>query len=73
MFWTKLKDNFTKHKLISYVTRRINQRSFWVGVGLAVSAAAILPSPWNFISFGAGVIGSLVPESKDKDNAINIE
>lgn len=53
-------------KLITYVKTRLNQRSFWVGVGLAVSAAAVLPKPWNILSFVAGVIGSLVPDGTMK-------
>lgn len=54
-------------KLKSYVKTRLNERSFWVGVGLAISAAAILPSPWNVLSFIAGTIGSLVPDGNVKD------
>lgn len=48
--------------------KRLLERSFWVGVGLAVAAAAVLPSPWNIMSFVAGVIGALVPDGKITDN-----
>lgn len=54
-------------KLKNYVQKRLNERSFWVGVGLAVSAAGLLPSPWNILSFIAGVIGSLVPDGNIQD------
>lgn len=47
-----------------YLCERLNERSFWVGVGIAVSAAAVLPEPWNYISFTVGVIGSLVKDGK---------
>lgn len=48
----------------NYVKARVIERSFWVGVGLAAAAAAVLPYPWNYISMVAGVIGALVPDGK---------
>jgi hypothetical protein len=54
-------------KFKNYIFKRLNERSFWIGVGLAVSAAAILPAPWSYLSFVAGVIGSLVPDGKMTD------
>ena len=45
-----------------YVLKRIEERSFWIGVSLAVSAASVLPDPWSYISFVAGVLGSLIPD-----------
>lgn len=47
-----------------YVLNRLKERSFWIGVGLAVGAAAALPAPWGVISFIVGFIGSLVPDGK---------
>ena len=49
---------------VHYLRSRLEERSFWVGMGLAVTAAAALPSPWNYLSFVAGAIGSLVPDAK---------
>lgn len=51
-------------KLKNYILSRLEERSFWIGVGLAVSAAALLPDPWSYVSFGVGVVGSLVPDGK---------
>jgi hypothetical protein len=51
--WTLLK---------TFVLNRFKERSFWVGMGLAAAAAAVLPFPWNIISFVSGTIGSSVPD-----------
>lgn len=48
----------------NYILNRLEERSFWIGVGLAVSAAAVLPDPWSYVSFVVGVMGSLVPDGK---------
>lgn len=47
-----------------YVINRLKERSFWIGLGLAASAAAVLPYPWNVLSFVAGFMGSLVPDGR---------
>lgn len=47
-----------------YVLNRLKERSFWIGIGLACTAAAALPTPWNYLSFLAGAIGALVPDGK---------
>lgn len=47
-----------------YILKRLNEHSFWVGVGLAVTASMTLPTPWNWISLVAGIAGSLVPDGK---------
>lgn len=51
-------------QLKAYITARSRERSTWVGISIAVSAAAMLPSPWNILSFIVGVIGSLVPDGE---------
>lgn len=51
-------------KVKDYIFNRLRERSFWIGVGLAVSAAAVLPYPWSVLSFVAGFIGSLVPDAR---------
>ncbi len=50
--------------MMNYVRGRINERSFWIGVGTAVTAASVLPGPWNWIALGVGVMASLVPDGK---------
>lgn len=47
-----------------YIINRLKERSFWIGIGLAASAAAVLPYPWNMISFVTGLMGSLVPDGR---------
>lgn len=47
-----------------YLCRRFNERSFWVGIGTACAAAAVLPAPWSYVSFAVGTIASLVPDGK---------
>ncbi|MGN6270853.1 MAG: hypothetical protein ACTHM0_13295 [Sphingomonas sp.] len=49
-------------KMREYLGRRLNQRSFWIGVSTAIAAAAVLPSPWCYISFVVGTMASLVPD-----------
>lgn len=51
-------------KAIGWIKARLGERSTWVGIGMAVSAAAVLPWPWSGLSFGAGVIASMVPDNK---------
>lgn len=49
---------------IGYVKARLGERSTWVGVGVACGAAAALAYPWNVISFGVGVVASMIPDGK---------
>ena len=55
--------------LKNYIVRRLNERSFWIGVGTAVAAAAALPEPWGWIALGVGTMASLVPDGKISDGA----
>lgn len=50
--------------VLAYLKARLGERSTWVGIGIAVGAAAALPAPWNAISFGVGTIASLIPDAK---------
>lgn len=47
---------------VSYLRARLDERSTWLLIGAAVTAAAALSWPWNAISFAVGVIGALVPD-----------
>lgn len=51
-------------KALGYLKARLGERSTWVGVGVACGAAAALSTPWNAISFGVGVIASMIPDGK---------
>jgi hypothetical protein len=48
---------------LTYIRRRLDERSTWLLIGASVTAAAALDWPWNLISFVVGVIGALVPDS----------
>jgi len=49
---------------LGFLKARIGERSTWVGIGVAAGAAAVLPTPWNAISFGVGTIAALIPDAK---------
>ena len=51
---------------IAYLRARLDERSTWLLIGAAVTAAAALKWPWNVISFAVGVIGALVPDGAVK-------
>ncbi|MBD3762574.1 hypothetical protein [Rhizorhabdus sp.] len=48
-----------------YIKKRLNERSTWAAIGVAVTAGAALSTPYSWIVIGAGVIGVLIP-SPDK-------
>jgi hypothetical protein len=54
---------------ISYIRARLDERSTWLLIGAAVTAAAGLEWPWNAIMFAVGVVGALVPDSAVKPGA----
>lgn len=56
-------------KLRRYINKRLSERSFWIGVGLATGSAALLPDPWNYVSFIVGTMAALVPDGKVDINA----
>lgn len=49
-------------KVIEYIKARLKEHSTYVGLSLAITAAAALPYPWNVFSFLAGFIGSMFPD-----------
>jgi hypothetical protein len=48
---------------LTYIERRITERSFWSDVIASVSAAALLPKPWNYYVAAAAFLKSLVPDA----------
>lgn len=52
----------------AYLKRRLAERTTWAAIGLAVTGAAALPSPYSWIVIAVGVIGVLVPSPGSKDN-----
>lgn len=53
-------------KIKAYLCRRFEERSFWVGIGTALSGVAVLPvdTGWKVAIGAAGIIASLVPDGK---------
>lgn len=49
-------------KLLQYIERRLGERSFWGDVAVAVTAAALLPKPWNIVFVVLSAIKALVPD-----------
>ncbi|MCZ4343144.1 hypothetical protein O4H52_16115 [Sphingomonadaceae bacterium G21617-S1] len=47
--------------MIRYLRRRIEERSTWAAIGVAVTAGAALSAPYSWIVIIAGVIGVLLP------------
>lgn len=52
---------FAGLKLASYVKARLAERATWAAIALAVTGAAALVVPWNYVFIVVGVIGALVP------------
>ena len=47
--------------LISYLKRRLDERSTWFAIGVGITGAAALSSPWSYLFVGCAIIGALVP------------
>ena len=54
--------------MIDYLKQRLEERSTWAAIGVAVTAGAALASPYSWIVIGAGVVGCLVPSPGKKDD-----
>ena len=54
-------------KLLRYLKARLCERSTWAAIGLGVSGAAALETPWSYVFVAVGVIGALVPTTKEGD------
>ena len=51
---------------MSYVRRRLNERSTWMLIGAGVGGAAALVSPWSYIAAIVGIIAAMVPDGAVK-------
>jgi hypothetical protein len=47
---------------ISYLRKRLDERSTWLLIGAGVTAAAALKWPWDLVAFVVATIGALVPD-----------
>lgn len=48
---------------VQYVKNRMNEKSTWGSIGVAVVGANALAPPWSYLFILIGVIGTLVPTS----------
>lgn len=51
-------------KALRWLRSRLQERSTFVGIGMAISGAAVLPSPFSWLSLVCGTLGALVPDGK---------
>lgn len=47
---------------MTYLRKRLNERSTWLLIGAGVTAASALPAPWSFASMAVAVVAALVPD-----------
>lgn len=47
--------------MIRYLRKRLGERTTWAAIGVAVPAAAMLASPWSYISIAIAAIVALLP------------
>ena len=47
--------------MIGYLRDRLEERTTWAAIGIAVTGAAALSAPYSYIALGVGVVGALVP------------
>lgn len=46
---------------MSYIKRRLSEKSTWIAIGAGIPAAAILPSPWSAVMVIVTIVGVLAP------------
>lgn len=51
---------------MEYLRRRLNERSTWLLIGAAITAASALPWPWSVFSCVVGVVGAMIPDGPVK-------
>ncbi len=52
---------------LSYLRRRLSEKSTYAGIALAVTGAAALSAPFSWIVIGLGVCGVLAPTKGDDE------
>lgn len=52
---------------IPYLMKRIEERSTWAGIAIAVTGASALSSPYSWIVIALGVVGVLAPTPGNSD------
>lgn len=52
---------------LAYLRARLNERSTWVSVGVGITGAATLQSPWSYAFVAIAVIGAIIPTGGQTD------
>lgn len=47
---------------VRYIKARLKERSSWVAIVGAITAASYLTFPWDIVAATCGIIGVMVPE-----------
>ena len=53
-------------RLARFIKARMGEKSTWAALGMGVTGAAALVSPWSYAFIACGVIGALVPTSNEE-------
>ena len=48
-------------KALEYIKARLAERSTWAGIGVGITGASALVSPWSYVAVAVAVIMMLVP------------
>jgi len=48
--------------VLQYIAKRLNERSTWSDIIVAIGVAAVLPGIWQYVAMCVGVIKTLVPD-----------
>jgi len=54
--------------MIAYLRKRLEEKTTWASIGVAVAGGAALVSPYSWILIGCGVIGCLLPSPGWQDD-----
>lgn len=48
----------------SYLEKRLREKTTWAAIGVGVTAAAALQSPWSWLFLAVAVAGAILPTEK---------
>ncbi len=47
--------------MIGYIKARLNERSTWAAMTIAITGGAALPSPYSWLAIAVGILGAIIP------------
>lgn len=50
---------------VQYVRNRLNEKSTYGGIVVAIAGAAVLPAPWSYAALAVGLAGVFIPTSSN--------